>query len=604
MFESLSAPADFARWTINTARQFIGHGIDPALTEITRAFFQGDHWQNATAWIGPTPDPNDPGSYAIMGEVFKGFTSKNVIKEVDERHRDGVMGQEPAWQWTPIEEIEEGKDIPAELQTLIREAGSALTTWWDEKHVHEILKDALTKLLYTCGRDGGKASVALRIYVPRGLLVPLQVRNADGSVSATMGLRVTNLQEALAAIYVDSPEPEKASVFQHPETMMEIGLFATTVNNRDQVEMTYLDPLSGQTVLAIANANGTSVSKLDLGRRLLMHSLRRETFITEQARQSQRALNLSNSMIPRNSITAGFLETIILNGLMPGHYEIVDKGTEKERKVYVPDPFYRGPNTQNWIRGIVTEGPQGQQSLSTPQVHERQPIAPTTTIEAKREHYRDILEETKQVHILISGDAVASGISREEARADHEKALATTAIAATRAGRWLLETVLAFAEVLANQPGHYTGRLRASFTCNIDTGPLTAEDLTADAARVTAGTLSRATSMERARIADPDAEISRINQEDGGNIRVSLQQSQTFASWVASGLPMDVAAELTGLTPEQVKLIADAMADAEAEAEDDATDPTAPADPADPTAPADDAPADPADPGVPARAEA
>jgi hypothetical protein len=116
------------------------------------------------------------------------------------------------------------------------------------------------------------------------------------------------------------------------------------------------------------------------------------------------------------------------------------------------------------------------------------------------------------LHSLISGDAGASGVSRQQATGDFLASMGDTASEVERVVRWLLETALHLAAHFAGQPGRYLD-LRATAVCTLSAGPLTSEDVTQVVTLVEADLLSRETGMGRVGVDDTDAEAGRIQAE-------------------------------------------------------------------------------------------
>lgn len=552
------------KWGMTQAQRVIAAGLDQASLSINRLFYLGDHWQQANGYIGPQPLPtmvDDKVAAALWLEIVRGFISRNVIKEVISRHTAGVLGREPDWSLTPRRALKKDEKPNEGEQKDIDTANAALTVWWDRQKVREKLQDATRKLLYSGGRDAsGKTTsegrVVLRLFIPTNYLATVKL--PDGRV--VQKLTVTSIEDALSKIHVDVPEVESAHVYRDPVMLTDIGVCQVQPKTDDvgtastpPIEITYVESEGGLTVLGLIRQSADSEQlkmKFDLGQRLVMHEMTREPFISEQVRQAQRALNFANTMIPRNVMTSGFLRQIILNGLMPGE--------EKEiggKKVFIPGPMYSGPGSRNWINGIPYEDAQGNANITTPVVHEGMPIPPQPSIDAKNEHYRDILNECDQAHVLMNADAIASGRSREQARGDYETSLHNTQTPVERAGRWLIETVLAWAEALAGQPGFYTKNFRAVFDCQIDTGPLSEGERANDIAAAEAGLLSRETVMIRANVSDPDAELRRINEQDGGDLDMLKQKATIYGLWITAGCSEEAAADLAGLSEDEKKVI-------------------------------------------------
>jgi hypothetical protein len=581
----------FEEWTANKAKEKIPVGLDQSDTDSNRLFYAGEHWQNASGWIGPLPKLKESEQVqrevlSLALEVQNGFVSKNAIGETIDRHRDGVIGTEPDWGFT-IRRAKKETDKPDEAeQRAIDEAEAFMTTWWDSHKVHQSLKSTVEKLLYSAGKMDGKrlwpSRAVLRLYVPRGALDETTVGDGENArVVRGLSIPQGDIAAALEKIYVDVPEPDAANVWADTETMtmLEVGIIYTSdaVTGKESVELSFLDANKKTVIRTFTNAAGDKQDQaLDLGGRLTMYKLERAAFVTPQVRQNQKALNLEATMVPRNATLAGFLERIILNGQVPGQW--VNDPTSATGKRFVPAPYYTGAGTLNWIQGQQVDDGKGGKNLMTPQVHEHEPTPPTTLIEAKRDSYRDILEETDQLHALLMADATASGESRKQARGEFGASLRETQIPLEAAGRWILETALRMAEVFANRPGLYTDALRASFRCRLDTGPLSDAEQTTIVAQVEGGVKSRATGMTEVGVHDPEAELARINEQDGGNLDVRTKKATIYGLYIVAGLTEMAAAELAGLSEEERKVIEKMLADAPPP-----PDPNAP--PADPNAP-------------------
>lgn len=542
----------FFTWTIDQCKKAAAIATDVlAAIKENRSFVEGDHWQSGEGWIGPWPMPGEAESEAdsealttLQGEIERMFTSRNALGEVTERHVSGVVGREPRWSFVPrtqsVTATGEDAELTDEQKRQRSEIEDALTVWWDDAGAHAVLQELSRKLLY--GESG-----SVRIFVPSGLLTP--TAGGGKRLNVTRG----DLADALSKIAIEAPEPEDCVVVTDDDSGLDVGILLTKdENSRESAELSFLDE-GGKTVILVINparAIGDSDRaevRFDLGGRLLMMEIDRTEFLTEQARQSQRALNYANTMIVRNVTTGGFLEEILLNVKLPGHWEETPTG-----KKYVPDPIYRGPSTLNSYSGIETEDAQGNKTVATPQVYVREPVKPDASIAAKQEHYADILDETDQRHVLIAGDAVTSAVSRVQARADYRSSLQISEAPINMLGRWVLETVLAYAEALALMPGRFTRGWRASFACILDAGPLTPEEIAAIQGSVEKRLISRGTARELIGIADPDAEQQRIDDEDGIDLDEELKRAQLFKAYVDAGLDFELAATMSGMTDEQI----------------------------------------------------
>lgn len=474
----------------------------PAGYAENRALYDGDHWKGATFWIGPRPDPTDVGASDTLAKIEKALISKNAVAEVTGRHVSALLHREPQWAFTverPLGQIEQARDDgtielideePTEAeQALIADAEALLTTWWDERGALSVLQDAAATLLL-CSR------APLRLYVPSGLLV-------NGSVPPG------DLAQSIGLIYPDpAPSPEVATVADDPRTRQPVGVYLYIEDKIEKAEITYRD--GDITILRTLGEDASAAFRFDFGGRLPMYELKRPQLITPQVRQQQMLLNLALTMLGRNVVLGGFLERILLNAQLPGAMVKQADGSTR----FIPDPLQVGAGTTNVLAGLpITDRQTGDVTgYTTPSVVYRDPVPPDTFIATKLDAYRGLLEEVQQLHALISGDATASGESRKQARADFLSSLADTNTQIERAGRWLLETALAMASAFSGQPGRFQS-LRAVFTCQIDAGPISADDMDATRANVLAGLLSEESGMAAIGVADVDAEQAKIAAE-------------------------------------------------------------------------------------------
>lgn len=471
-----------------------------------RQLYDGDHWgKGGCFWIGPRPLSSDSGASDTLEKIRKALISKNAVAEVVNRHVSAMLRHEPAWSLTvtrPLGTVEQTNadgttetvdEQPNEAeQALIAEAEALLTSWWDARGALGVLQDACATLLLA-----GRAP--LRLYVPSGLLEGGQI--PDGDMAASLRL-----------IYADPPpDPLCATVAEDAQTRRPIGIYLSREAKQERTEITYVD--GDETVLRVLGADGDLAEpfRFAFGGHIPMHELRRAPLITPQVRQQQQLLNLALTMLGRNVVLGGFLERILLNAQLPGSMQQQSDGSTR----FVPDPLQVGAGTTNVLTGLpITDPITGEiKGYATPSVVYRDPVPTTTFVETKQDAYRGILEEVQQLHALISGDANASGESRKQARADFLSSLADTTTQIERAGRWLLETLLAMAAAFSGQPGHFAA-LRAVFSCQIDTGPISSDEI-AQVQSLTGGQplLSQESGMARIGVEDVDAEQARIATE-------------------------------------------------------------------------------------------
>jgi hypothetical protein len=540
---------------------------DPIATN--RAFFDGDHWQNGDGWIGPHPANGDADFSDAMLEIALSFTSKNAVREVVERHTLGVVGKPFQWAFVPRRELKADEKPTAAEQAAIDEATAVVRQWMTTRKVPTLMRNALCTLLLA-------ERAAIRLYVPSGLAT------ADGEGNSIVV--ATDVADALTKIFIEHPMPEHATVATDDDTKLEAGIWRFETTDDDDADdaggqsdnddddivqragLTFLDE-ARQTVLRIvdddsdradaaaadtADAGIVADASLDLGGRLPMFEMRRAALVTPQVQQSQRALNLALTMIPRNVVTGGFLERIMLDAQMPGHWELDPDGQRTGR--WIREPFYTGAGTTNFLTGVEFEDEQGNTKRGTPSVHFREPVKPDASITASGAHYAAILDEVGQRHVLMAGDAAASAVARIQARFEYLNTLLLTQPEAETALSFTIETALAMAEALARAPGRYTTLLRAQVACKLDTGPLAPDERAAIEASI-GKTLSQATAMTLLGVDDVASERARMAADPLARAVLGKAIGDALQSLTLAGASLEGAAATIGIEGDDLRAL-------------------------------------------------
>lgn len=530
----------------------------PEVATVNRKFVENDHWQDGAGWIGPTPAPDDPKAATIREMIERAFISRNVVSEIVERHMTGVVGRTPTFTLVPTRPDLDKTPITPQEEAEIAEAYAALTWWLDRRKVHGLIQAALSRLLWA-----GRSPV--RVYVPKGLM-----SNVDAG-AGTFAART--LVGALAKIYADAVEIESAHVYTDPDTKDDLGIYSVKQGDKVVTFLSYLAPVDPSadtegpnavprpTVFRViggdaagaagaaggAAGGGDAEAGIDLGGRITVHEMTRSLLITPQVQQAQKGVNLAATSLGRGVVTSGFLERIITNAQVNGTYERDAAGKEK----FVPDrPLVFGAGVTTMLEGIRTEDRMSAESIATPGVIYRPPTPLTPIIEAKRSHYEDALEEADQAHVLINGLATASGKSREEARADFGMSLLMTGVAALPFIRWLLETALALGEAATGAAGKWTKKYRVDVALRISTGPISVEERGRNEADVKAGLLSRESAMERNDIADPQAELQRMEADAISRYGSLTALGLALKALVDAGASFEAAVQAAGVDPD------------------------------------------------------
>lgn len=475
-------------------------------------FYDGNHWQLGKGWIGAAPTDGDS---SVLSQIEAAFVSENVIAEVIDRHVAGVLGREPLWGFLPAEMVavstqarrarfakRQGltptKPVAPSLNTTAQEADDALTIWWNQRRTRDQLKQALITAL-------AEEKALIRFFVPRGL------KAEDGSVPLQ-----GDLGPALDLIHIDVVTSDKGGVFVDDDTQQEFGVYLYQLDGDAFAELTYVDD-SGQTILAVLSEKNDPVmaDPIDLQGRLWMYEFRRKALVTEQVKSNQRCLNLALTMMMRNVNLAGSLERTVMNAERTKETVKVADPTDVRgyREESRPADYLVGPGATMFLNGVLIRNDNGEIiGRANPNISFRDPVQIDTFTGSRDQFYASILGQCQQRFALISGDAVTSGKSREQARGEYETSLKDTADVIEDAGRWILETPLRLAAQFCNKSKKFAG-LRCDFSAVIETGPVSPEDRKANREDAASGLLSVETAMSNNGIDDTDAEKQKVEED-------------------------------------------------------------------------------------------
>lgn len=503
-------PTPFDNYTLEDARAVVVERA-PESAAVNKDFYEGDHWQDGDGWIGPKPAESDENAESVWNEIAEGFVSKNAVKEVVGRHADAVVGQEPDWNLTVRRPLKQDEEPNTSEQALIEEANAVLVEWWDKRKVFSEIQEAVRVAL-----RGERACV--RLYVPQGLTEA--VEGEQGTVRIPTG----TLAESFERLFLEVVEPNRGAIEPDPDTQMKIGAYLFTDKDnlgtkpdeaQNFAELHYLDDMKRAVIRRVGEGEGQDVGiALDLNGHIAFYELRLDPFITEQIRSNNKLLNMALTMLARNVVLGGFLERILLNAQLPGSW--IDNPDKPGTKMFAPAEFRVGAGSTNALAGLPIYGDSARPGVVTgyasPSVVYRDPVPVDSFLETKAEAYRNILEEVKQLHALIAGDATASGESRKQASKDFVKSLRKTVAAVNDLGRWLIETSLAMAANFSGQPARFA-ELRGTFACNVDADVVTDSDIDQAIKLKDADLLSSESAMMRVGVDDPAAEMAKIQVE-------------------------------------------------------------------------------------------
>lgn len=488
---------------LNDAKSLVQRS-DSTKVNSNMEFYYGDHWQNTEGWAGPIPAPGSADYSLVASEIERGFVSKNTIKEVVDRAVNGVLGRDPKLVLTADESLRK-----RDQKRLVTEAEKMLKKWMKDKDFKKYVQKALRHALLA-----GKST--LRVFIPAGFI-------QDGVIEV-------NENDPIGLLYLDAPTPLAAGFVMDDATREKTAIYIGTAvdeegKEREIAEISYLLPVASEdgtrvTEITIIPERGIEESaQLDLGGRLMMFELEMPRIITDQVRSLQKMQNLNLTMMERNAVLAGFLERVILNGQLPGHYEDDGQGGS----TFVRDEFAVGAGTVNAINGVPYMDENGNvRGYTSASMTYRDPVEVKTFLDASSAAYRGILEECQQLHALISGDAITSGDSRRQALAAFMSSLRIPKGVVEAAIEWMAEVVLKLAGTLSGNPDRFDG-IEVKAEAKLDYGAISSGEIDLLERQVRIGIISIQTARERIGIEDTAEEQKRVEEEVGFAKRIDAE---------------------------------------------------------------------------------
>jgi hypothetical protein len=506
---------DFKDWDYSDAQTALGKRQGSGDKESLAYVVEKDNWQDGSGWSGPQITGISSVANTLKDGINRDFTPKGAAPSVVRRFRRGTVGRESSW----TTYIEDGSN---QTDARKKEADALLLAWWNFNKGLRVFRQAVSYCA-TVGRG------PLRLYPPPGAMVNGQVP-------------VLKPQDAVKQIFLLAPKPDEASVITDTWSMKKAGVYTyEDAEGKPAIGLCYVNE-QGKTViksLQVGSSNTAIAPKLtqrvkdyfapnstdpelELNGNLLLFELDNEPLITESVKRQQKLLDKAGTVLSHEMDEDGFREKVYFNMMPPGKTVMIDdpENPGKQIEAFIQGPpslMERGPGKRLFGQGIPlykkdSAGAVTDVSLTTPSSETTEPVPVDTFIKTAEFAYRNILEDTDQLHVMISGDASSSGESRKQARDDYTKSLEEMKSEVDYTGSSIMETVLSLVALFSKQPGYFNG-IRVSFDCRIDPGPLSSEDRKTNIEEMKA----EIKSMEDARIYagsnDPDALAEQIEKE-------------------------------------------------------------------------------------------
>lgn len=472
---------------------------DTAARTANDAYLDGDHYQKGEAWGGP-PVPTDMDGYAeTIVQLEKDQAPVPVLSEMAEDYVTGVVGTEPAFSIVLARELAEDEEITPNEETDIGLLNDALTAFYDGCGASEVIQEFVENL---CSGRG----------VLRPLVPPAVVENEIG---------IADLMDAAQNIYIEAPKWDAAGVVNNPRSMQKTGVYLYSQKVGDGVakraEITTVTP-DGKTVFRVLEEEVVKDEReYDCaGNIWLFQATLAKPILGKAQRALQRKIDFLNYILPKNAQYAGFRSRDFFGVNEPG---------EAPRL---------GPGIVSFWQPSVIEI-DGEKKVSAATLQTTEPVD-STPIRQDLGHLIEVLLKSRHLlHTMISGDAMASAISRVQSRAQFTRALYRMKVKVERVLRDLFTTVLCLACQFAGEDA-LLERLKTDYRVRvdvrIDAGPMTPEERAAVISTYGAGLIDRETAQTMLGIEDVGSVNNALSHDEATNIDLQIKRATLFTEYV------------------------------------------------------------------------
>lgn len=494
-------------WILKLGTEQLSKRAGNETLTLTHALFMGDHWADGQGWSGPMPLPANADSpeqvTQVRSEVERTFVSRNLLRDIVERHRNGIAGREPLWTITPRRALSDKEQPTAQETAQITEFTSALTSWWDETSVWLNIHRALDTALWS---ERGH----LRLFVRADQLDDL---GTDAQGRPIRGVRAgTSLADVLKRIAVQTPEYAQTTVTRTTDGQI-TGSVHTWVDDQGTTHHEVQERERGRIRIYPNLKDGTQADAENFAYPipdLLVYEIQLPALVTDSIRRLSKWLNKTLTMGSRNIDLGGFTETTILNAQMPEGRYVPDPENPAKKIFKKARPHLKGPGVTNYVNGLplMRVGEDGKAvvgDMTTPSVVYKDPTPFQVFKDSLMAAREMIYDEARQLHVLITGDAAANGVSRQQAVNDFVTSLEPTRIALEALLRWLLGTVLSLGLHLADRTGE-ADAYRIRTQARVSAVQPTAQEIETALKLHEAGSISEETYLQRIGVEDVEAE--------------------------------------------------------------------------------------------------
>ena len=365
-----------------------------------------------------------------------------------------------------------------------------------------------------------------------------------------------------AAVAIDRATMKPVSVFiyQHTANYQHTAKDAAgKEKTTERIEISFVND-AGKTVVRILEGEILiDEAEQDTGSELYVDEVvLRKPIIGAALLAQQRALNVINTgLLCNGNLVSGFRERNYINLERPK--KKVPDGSPQGFH-YEDDDVEVGPYAANFLRGIVYKDIEGNEKIANGQIIIADLVDPAPLITAKECFEFNIYKNVRQLHAMISGDAVASAVSRVQARAEFIERLKKLKPKIEGVLRSRLRGAVLLACYLAGDTARLDAiktQLRVNVNCRLSPGPLTPEERQAVIALYEAGIIPLETAQILIGIEDIDAEAQKLRAERDESLSLILERAKIVRELAQAGAGIESAALVAGFNEDDAKKLAE-----------------------------------------------
>ena len=514
--------------------------------------YDGDMWDNGRGYLGPVPIDADSYYTEILYNIKRTFVGRNVVQEVVDRQVDALLSKSPDWKIYDKTLLKQGKKLatvtkPAATDNAddnseivsnpkIEEAEMLISEVWNRAKLGEVLKEAMTNRLV-------KGRGILRVYLAKTF-----IDNQDSIkdfYEISKHIKVECVDESRATILDE--DGEQLSIIQLTKKGSQVKMLEVSFVGPDN--KTYIGTIDSSVSVtdneneevAEAIAKVTKVAKLSspvsMQGYITSNEIVGRPFVSETILQNNRALNLALSLAAGVLVESGYAEMVMTNVSMETRQ--IDDPESPGKKKNVPVGLKRGPGVVNNLLGEQSVTAEGEVKYQQPDVYFKEPSPLKSFVDGEALYYRQILAEAHQTHVLIVGDAKASGESRIQARQGFVKKSQRYKPSLDIQGSWLVTAILGLAASAIEKDGHFDD-LGVLFDSKIYAGELSSDEQNIVISRFEKSLISRETAIVLLGSEEPLLEIEKIKLDDAEKLKLQVERLEAtakFGNMLSNGAP-------------------------------------------------------------------